>query len=666
MPSTARPRLPERRGDGPERESRRLLLELGPIASPELEGFARARELQRCSVGSWSEALAHVVEAPPNSTIFLAAGSCEVVPRLVELAAAAAEADCSLGVLLGASRHDVAEAALRLGPRPEPLAAQSQPLLAAHAPMRGARNTRADGPDDVRRLLTSEHDVVIIEGHGGPHVSAGFGQFVCARADLAEPAAADGGLPCFYGEACRIANHGLAPLGLSAVRARVLGLLVCSGVSGAADSFAYSVGLGLMQNRHLRGLLTSVRTTTALALDVAPLYYALNEGRTLGAVANQLNRLRLQRGFEADIVCFGDAELHVAASSRTIAAPAGGDSVELDLDELASDGPLDVRVELATTPARPVAVVDSEPSVLGGVLDVSRRLHLTFAAGTPDASVRLVDASELERTADVERILADSETLLDAAELWNAGAECAAELSGAVLALRGMLVAQLRRRIPWGYVLAGADLARERRQLEAAVGRVGELVLASTFTKPRPGRQSAGEGRPMSFLHMTTAIREAAGTRVLDEACPYCGAPVDEAVHFMGARRRERRLGCCRNCGPVYDAAPGGPRWIDGPGRCVAGETAQFHIAAMGCPGAVVLARLKLWGNQPAQSVESETLRLRATPACSPLAFRITPDRAFANGLTTLGAALAFDASVSFIQRPLHVAGPRLVRWPAR
>jgi hypothetical protein len=411
-------------------------------------------------------------------------------------------------------------------------------------------------------------------------------------------------------------------------------------------------------------LLATVRVATALALDVDPTYYALGRGEPLGAAANSVNRSRLQRGLQPELLCFGDAELRIESTLDPVGARREGESWRLELPE--PDLDVDVCCQLDGLPPRPVVVVHAEPPVIGGILQEQGRLSLSLAQYSTPPLVRLIDAPQIERDARCTRLLADAATLTDVLELWRPDEPRAREVGAAAAALRAILAEWRARRIPWGHVVSSQDFMKLLNELDSARRRLARAASDLVAREHQPQcSPAAGGARPMSFLHATAALRTTEACSTLPEPCPYCGGVVDESRQLLGAERQERALGCCRSCGILYDSATSGTKWIDAEPVLRAGRSTRVRVSISNSTDDDVFAlcSVKLWGHHSTDSVISGAVAMTLEPGMAqPCELELSVPASFVAGVTRIVATTVVDAQLSFMQMSVDVHGPRALQ----
>ena len=592
---------------------------------------------------------------------------------LLLIARAAAERGIVLGLIVGFGEEAVRAAARRL-PATARVGdgAMAQPFFdGADIPAgRGGARSLPIGhgdfdADTVARLYRMPFEVAYISAHGNgldfglPGLSAcRQGQYI-ARDDAL--------FPCYFGEACG-RGDGSRVLA-DEIGARRVVLASCWGyyLRGDFDPLA-STGRGMIENGRLESLLTTIRVVDFDAVELNLLYYLVNDGRSWGEIARDINRLRAARGREADFLCFGDAESRL---SRTIldltATPGPTGEFTVAIDPL--DGPIDLAVRTGLDQADFV-LVRCEDAAVSGAIFSRDLLFLTVRPHAAGAAIRIgleprhflvVPPEEL---AGLRRDVAEMAVLAEGAVRRHG--ETGRDLAQATEAARAILAEWPLRFIPPGSCLAAATVEGIGRALGEALDQVAiaAVDLHDALVIPH------GLNHARHFWMERSPL---IGETMLAEGCPYCGEPVvARRFALPGLASLDRQALYCHGCGPIADGPvpPGGGLHAPDAVACSSTIAVTIPIDNPSVLPRLAHVRLALESIDRRRSV----LGPRTAILCPPQArvdLRLALDipAEWTAGIHYLGGIVAMGARTISFRRGLRVQGrdatPR-PRHPAR
>ncbi len=391
-------------------------------------------------------------------------------------------------------------------------------------------------------------------GHSNGQCHGAGGVAICQRDRHAPRPAEDRQLPCFGGAPCRF-EKGDTYVRISAdtLRAELVIDFTCFGyvLGDHALLAGDGVGLAILQNPHLRALVTSLRAFAPNRHDYALATYLAHDGLELGRLAGVLNRARVREvDGTVEFICLGDPRATLRPSVLDV-GELEGSHVTLSRPDDSGRGSCDLGGW--AKPASGEIMLYHGASSAAWAPD--GRVYVTLPTGRPSASLRRAPTESARAALSFEPLIPQ----LDFLEHYLA------EIGEDPLASSNPTVAQaiadaestrrrLRRKaltfdpsvIRDGSVCDGKALAELREHRAKELDTLSKQLLAlhrHTLT-----------ARSLLFVAGVDTLR-AAGPWTSGPACSYCGAATSSMQKHLPGSAFARTVAFCDRCGRLFEGA---------------------------------------------------------------------------------------------------------------
>jgi hypothetical protein len=622
-------------------------------------------------------AAAHeIVERNLSATIVVAGCSCGSIRELLDFSEGLArqQSTSAVSLIIGSTQNAVEELACRIPgiPAREPpslpitaLAHQDFKHIVLKLPLDTILPTGSDAPNQLG-LLSSRSSLIYLLGHSNGQ-DAGFeGLVLCQHHSSNRAAAAPNTFPCYSGAACRFRNSEYKRISPDVFVTRKIVNLTCWGVSVHDHPFSriLSVGDGLLRNKYLQTLLTTIRPAQITDADLLLFYFRIAEGLPFGEVAARVNAFRMRRGFRGDYFCIGDPEGSISPMIKVGYFRSHGDGVGVARCEtdgkrtdfvVAIPRELDDRYQVVLLEAQPeeveFGISDGSDLFLSMCADATRhefRLRLLSCQDTELAiltSVREL-SSALEHVEWLASLAADD----GRGEIERE----AQDLCANVAAFKGFAKKWPYYDIKPGDVLLSSTVELAFSQLTLHLSSVAvSLLQLYNVTLARGGTYFMRHADGFKFLEIE---------RIETQNCAYCGDLVEDVLVGDQSGHERRVTGCCYTCGPVYDVPSEAGGWLLAMPQTRSGEAATFHMK-VGHPymfpvkafGLVAIPKFGAVG-VGLDLVGFKTIEV-APGEHATLEVSIDIPAGFIRGIYYVIACLAVGTLVHFFRRPLLIEG---------